>query len=94
MLYAQQVYGYGKRGDVLIGLSTSGNSRNVVNAIKIAKTFGIGTVGMTGKAGSMMKGLCDVIIQVPDTETYKIQEYHLPVYHALCAMLELEFFGE
>lgn len=94
MVYAQQVYGYGKTGDVLIGLSTSGNSRNVVNAIKIAKAFGVGTIGMTGKGESMMKGLCDVIIQAPETETYKIQEYHLPVYHALCAMIESEMFNE
>ena len=94
MAYAQQVYGYGNRGDVLIGLSTSGNSENVVNAVKIANAFGIKTIGMTGKTFSMMERFCDVIIQVPETETFKIQEYHLPVYHALCAMIEAEFFDK
>lgn len=94
MVFAQQVYGYGKAGDVLIGLSTSGNSKNVVNAIKVAKAFGLKAVGMTGENGGSMNGLCDVTIKVPSTETYKIQEYHLPVYHALCAMIEMEFFDE
>lgn len=92
MVFAQQVYGYGKRGDVLIGLSTSGNSRNVVNAVKVAAVFGLKTVGMTGKSGGKMKDLCDATIAVPADETYRIQEYHLPVYHALCAMIEAEFF--
>lgn len=93
MVFAQQVYGYGHVGDVVIGLSTSGNSKNVVNAIKVAKAFGLKTVGMTGEKGGVMKELCDVTIKVPASETYKIQEYHLPVYHALCAMIEEEFFG-
>jgi D-sedoheptulose 7-phosphate isomerase len=93
MVYAQQVYGYAKSGDVLIGLSTSGNSRNVVNAIKVATAFGIKTIGMTGKSGGLIKELCDVNIQVPEVETYKIQEYHLPVYHTLCAMIESEVFN-
>ncbi len=93
MVFAQQVYGYANKGDVLIGLSTSGNSKNVVNAIKIARSFGLVTVGMTGEGGGRMKELCDAVIMVPATETYRIQEYHLPVYHALCAMLEHEFFG-
>ena len=84
----------GRSGDVLIGLSTSGNSKNVVNAIKVAKAFGLKTVGMTGEKGGVMNGLCDVTVKVPANETYKIQEYHLPVYHALCAMIEEEFFGE
>jgi D-sedoheptulose 7-phosphate isomerase len=92
MVFAQQVYGYGRQGDVLIGLSTSGNSKNVVNAIKVAKAFGLKTVGMTGEKGGEMKELCDVTIKVPANETYKVQEYHLPVYHALCAMIEAEFF--
>lgn len=93
MIYAQQVYGYGNTNDVLIGLSTSGNSKNVINAIKVAGAFGVKTIGMTGKDGGGMKGLCDVIIMVPSSETYRIQEYHLPVYHTLCAMLEAEFFS-
>jgi phosphoheptose isomerase len=94
MLFAQQVYGYGRAGDVLIGLSASGNSKNVVNAIKIAKSFEIHTIGFTGENGGLMKNFCDVIITVPARETFKVQEYHLPVYHALCAMIEKEFFGE
>ena len=92
MVFAQQVYGYAKQGDILIGLSTSGNSKNVVNAIKTAKAFGLATIGMTGEGGGMMKELCDVLIAVPAMETYRIQEYHLPVYHAICAMIECEFF--
>lgn len=94
MVFAQQVYGYGREGDVLIGLSTSGNSRNVVNAIKVAKAFGVKTIGFTGESGGIMKGLCGVTISVPAKETYRVQEYHLPVYHALCAMIEAEFFEE
>ena len=92
MVFAQQVLGYGRRGDVLIGLSTSGNSRNVVNACKVAKAFGVKTIGFTGEAGGALAGLCDVTIRVPARETYRVQEYHLPVYHALCAMLEAEIF--
>lgn len=92
MVYAQQVYGYGRKGDVLIGLSTSGNSKNVVNAIKAAKAFGLAAIGLTGEGGGAMKELCDATITVPASETYRIQEYHLPIYHALCAMLEYEFF--
>lgn len=94
MVFAQQVYGYGKKGDVLIGLSTSGNSKNVINAIKIAKAFDIKTIGFTGESGGAMKELCDVTIMVPESEVYKIQEYHLPVYHALCAEVEEKFFEE
>lgn len=93
MVFAQQVYGYGRSGDVLIGLSTSGNSKNVINAVKVAKAFGIHTIGMTGQNGGVMKSLCDITIMVPATETFKVQEYHLPVYHAICAMIEVEFFG-
>jgi D-sedoheptulose 7-phosphate isomerase len=94
MVYAQQVYGYGRCGDVLIALSTSGNSRNVINAIKVAKAFGVHIIGLTGQDGGMMKDVSDVTIKVPTNDTYKVQEYHLPVYHALCAMLEAEFFPE
>ena len=83
MIFAQQVYGYGKPGDVLLGLSTSGNSRNVINAIKVATAFGLKTIGMTGESGGEMKGLCDITIRAPSSATYKVQEYHLPVYHAL-----------
>jgi len=93
MIFAQQVFGYGRSGDVLIAMSTSGNSRNVVNAAKIAKTLDMKVIGFTGQNGGRLKGICDVLINVPSYETYKIQEYHLPVYHALCAMIEEEFFG-
>lgn len=94
MVFAQQVYGYGRAGDVLIGLSTSGNSANVINAIMTARAFGVKTIGFTGSSGGKMKDLCDAVITVPALETYKIQEYHLPVYHALCAAVEAEFFKE
>jgi len=92
MIYAQQVFGYGRKGDVLIGLSTSGNSPNVVNACKIAKAFGINTIGLTGESGGEISGICDIAICVPAQETFRVQEYHLPVYHALCAMMEVTFF--
>ncbi len=92
MVFAQQVFGYGRKGDVLIGLTTSGNSANVVNACKVAKAFGIHTIGMTGDKGGELYTLCDVTIRVPASETYRVQEYHLPVYHALCAMLEADLF--
>ncbi len=93
MVFAQQVYGYGKQGDVLLGISTSGNSANVINAVKIAKSLEMKTIGLTGETCSKIKKLCDVTICAPDTETYRIQEYHLPIYHALCAMIEEDFFG-
>ena len=92
MIFAQQLLGYGKNGDVLLGLSTSGNSKNVLNALKLAKVLGISTIGLCGRDGGLMKKLCDVCIIVSADETYQIQELHLPIYHALCAMLESEFF--
>ena len=93
MVFAQQVYGYALPGDVVIGLSTSGNSANVVNAAKIAKLKGAAVISMTGEGGGKLKGLSDAAINVPETETYKIQELHLPIYHTLCAMIEAHFFG-
>lgn len=92
-VFAQQVLGYGKRGDVLIGITTSGNSRNVINAVKVAKVLGMNTIGVTGAGGGILGNLCDVTIAVPERETYRIQELHLPVYHALCAAVENERFG-
>lgn len=92
MIFAQQAYGYGQAGDVLLGISTSGNSGNVVNAIHVAKALGLKTIGLTGKTGGKMSALCDVTICVPYDTTAKIQERHLPVYHALCTMLEQDFF--
>lgn len=92
MVFAQQVYGYAKDNDLLIGISTSGNSKNVVNAVKVAKSLGVKTIALTGKTGGELKQLADVTICAPSTETYKIQEYHLPIYHYLCASVENEFF--
>lgn len=93
LCFAQQVNGYGREGDVLIGISTSGNSQNVIYAAVTAKAKGMKVVGLTGAKDSKLSKLADVCIQVPETETYKIQELHLPVYHCLCLMLEEEFFG-
>lgn len=93
MAFAQQVYGYGKRGDVLIAISTSGNSLNIINAVKVAAVFGIKTIGLTGEAECKMNTLCDVTINAPFNETFKIQECHIAIYHALCAMLEQRFFA-
>lgn len=92
MAFAQQVYVYGIAGDILLGISTSGNSMNVVNACKVARAFGIGTIALTGEDGGLLKEICDVTICVPATETFRVQEFHLPIYHTLCAMLEAEMF--
>ena len=89
---AQQLYGLGRKGDCLLVLSTSGNSKNCVYAVMVAKAKGIKTVAFTGKTGGKLKELCDETICVPELETYKVQELHLPVYHCLCAMLEEEFY--
>ena len=86
--FAQQVYGLGNPGDVLIALSTSGNSANCVNAALVAKAKGMNVVALTGSGGGELGTLADAAIKVPEVETYKIQELHLPVYHALCAQLE------
>ena len=92
MMYAQLVFGYAKENDLVIGLSTSGNSKNVVNAVKVADAMGVKTLSMTGEKGGILAEISDVCIKVPECETYKIQEYHLPVYHYLCASVEKEFF--
>ena len=92
MIFAQQVYGYANENDLLIAISTSGNSQNVVNAVKVAKALGVKVVALTGQTGGMLKEMADVTICAPSTETYKIQEYHLPIYHYLCAKVEEEFF--
>lgn len=93
MVYAQQVYGYGRKDDILIAMSTSGNAVNVLNAAKIAKAFGLAVIGFTGEGGEKLKELCDVCIKAPSNQTYRIQEMHLPIYHALCAMIEVEYFN-
>ena len=92
MVYAQQVWAVGEGGDLLIALSTSGNSRNVVNAVHCARAKGVKTLGITGSKESKLSQLCDVCIKTPSTETYRIQEYTLPIYHALCALIEAEYF--
>jgi len=92
MMYAQLVYGYAKENDLLIGISTSGNSGNVVNAATVAASLGIKTIALTGEKESKLSDICDVTVKVPEAETYKIQELHLPVYHYLCAETEKAFF--
>ena len=93
-VFAQQLMGFGKEGDVFLGISTSGNSKNVMNATVVARASGIKVIGLTGARGGELATVSDVAIKVPETETYMIQELHLPVYHCLCLMLEDRFFGE
>ncbi len=92
MMYAQALYALGRAGDVLIGISTSGNSANVVNAAKIAKAIGINVIALTGERESKLSSLADICIRVGDCETYRVQELHLPVYHYLCAAVEDAFY--
>ena len=94
LCFAQQVNGYGKAGDVFLGISTSGNSKNVLYAATTAHAKGMKVIGLTGAKDSKLSQMSDVCIKVPQTETYMIQELHLPVYHCLCLMLEDRFFGE
>ena len=94
MNYAQAAWALARQGDVLIGISTSGNARNVSLAVQAAKARGAKTVGLTGVGGGKLGQLCDVCIRVPQKETFLVQEYHLMVYHALCAMVEAEFFAQ
>ena len=94
LIFAQQVHGYGKAGDVFLGISTSGTSRNILFAAVTAKSKGLKIIGLTGQKPNRLAQLADVCIQVTETETYKIQELHLPVYHCLCMMLEEHFFGK
>lgn len=91
--FAQLTWGLGRAGDALLAITTSGNSRNVLLAIEVARAKGIRTIGLTGKTGGKLKDTVDTCICVPETEVHKIQELHLPVYHALCLMLENVFFA-
>ena len=93
LVFAQQVNGLGRAGDVFLGISTSGNSQNVLYAAVAAKSKGLKVIGLTGGRENKLMGYADVCIRVPETETYKIQELHLPVYHCLCLMLEERFFA-
>ena len=93
LTYAQLVWALGRPGDVFVGLSTSGNAANVCSAAQAARAKGMSVVGLTGKTGGALKAHCDICIRVPETETYLVQEAHLPVYHCLSRMLEDEFFS-
>ena len=94
--FAQQLLGMGDAGDVLVAISTSGNSTNVIYALEMAKVKGVKSIGLLGHSGGKIKarGLADINICVPEDETFKIQELHLPVYHMLCIAVENEFFGD
>lgn len=92
LIFAQSLMGLGAKGDMLMAISTSGNSKNVVAAALTAKALGLKTIGLTGKSGGKLKSICDICICVPETETFKVQELHLPVYHYICARAEQELF--
>lgn len=93
LVFAQLTWGLGQPGDVFIGLSTSGNAHNVCAAAEVARAKGLFVLGLTGSSGGKLAPLCDLALRVPATETYRVQEYHLPIYHCLSLMLEEEFFG-
>lgn len=93
LCFAQQVLGYGKEGDVFLGISTSGNSANVLYAAIVAKAQGMKVIGLTGRGGGRLADMADVVVAVDVKETYKVQELHLPIYHCLCLMVESEMFG-
>lgn len=93
-VFAQQLLGFGRAGDVFLGISTSGNSQNILNAVVVAKAIGIKVIGLTGANGGELARVADVAVRAPETETYMIQELHLPIYHCWCMMLEDRFFGE
>ena len=94
LCFAQQVNGFGNKGDIFFGISTSGNSKNILYASVCAKAKGMKVIGLTGEKESKLSKLSDICIKAPSTETYMIQEFHLPIYHCLCLMLEDKFFGE
>lgn len=92
-VFAQQLFGFGRAGDVFLGISTSGNSKNIISATVVARALGIKVIGLTGAQGGELASVADVAVKVPQIETYMIQELHLPVYHCWCLMLEEKFFG-
>jgi D-sedoheptulose 7-phosphate isomerase len=92
-VFAQQLFGFGRPGDVFLGISTSGNSKNVMSATIVARAMGIRVIGLTGATGGELARVADVAVRAPETETYMIQELHLPIYHCWCLMLEERFFG-
>ena len=93
-VFAQQLLGFGRDGDVFLGISTSGNSQNIMNAAVVARALNIKVICLTGADGGELARFSDVAVRVPETETYKIQELHLPIYHCWCMMLEEHFFGD
>lgn len=94
LIYAQPLMSLGRENDILIGISTSGNSKNVFGAVKVAKGLGLKVIGLTGKSGGKLKDIADICICAPETETFKIQELHLPIYHYLCAKTEAHFWDK
>lgn len=92
-VFAQQLFGFGREGDVFLSISTSGNSKNIMNATVVARASGIKIIALTGAKGGELASVADVVVKVPEIETYMIQELHLPVYHCWCLMLEDKFFG-
>lgn len=94
LIFAQQVVGYGNKEDVLLGISTSGNAGNVVAAMLVARSKGMKVIGLAGRDGGEFNKYCDVLVNVGENSTPRIQELHLPVYHTLCEMLERHFFGK
>ena len=93
LAYAQQVNGYGNKNDVFLGISTSGNSKNVIYAAVMAKAKGMKVIALTGRTGGTLNDIADVTIMAPESETFMVQELHLPIYHCLCLLLENEFFN-
>ena len=93
-VFAQQLFGFGRPGDVFLGISTSGNSKNIISTTVVARALGIKVIGLTGANGGELAKVADVAVKVPENETYMIQELHLPVYHCWCLMLEDKFFGD
>jgi len=94
LVYAQLVYAMGKSGDVLVAISTSGNSANVVKAAKCAKALGISVIALTGESGGELLDIADACVRAPALDTYKVQEYHLPIYHAICLEVENKIFSQ
>lgn len=92
-IFAQKLLGYGKKGDVFLAISTSGDSENIIHAAITARALDIKVIGLTGSKGGKLKNYCDVVVRVPESEAYKIQELHVPIYHSWCLMLEENFFG-
>ncbi len=92
-VFAQQLFGFGRSGDVFLGISTSGNSKNILSATVVARALGIRVIGLTGSKGGELAGVADICVKAPSDETYMIQELHLPIYHCWCLMLEDKFFG-